>query len=248
MDQSAIVAATITWARNDSEEQLLLRSIKVLAQEKEIPTIITDATSAENFRAHLGRVPNCRVTAAHIPDVWAQTKSSLMTACSTKAKFILYTESDKELFFSGALQTFITAAPDTAALVFPARSTPSLRTFPESQIYTEGVINELCSWFVGVHADFSYGPILINRRLIPYLSLLPDDVGWGWRFFLYGIAARLGLELFPIVDDLVCPDEQRANTRAEQLHRMKQLQQNIQGLLHSQVVSDLDIESVQSDS
>ena len=85
--------------------------------------------------------------------------------------------------------------------------------------------------FVGQPGDYSYGPFLLNPRLAPYLNAVPGDIGWGWRHYLFALAARLGLRIAHIVDDLPCPDDQRVDDPAERGHRLKQLTQNVSGLL-----------------
>ena len=54
---------------------------------------------------------------------------------------------------------------------------------------------------------------------------------WGWRHFVFATAARAGYKIRHVVGDYPCPPDQREENDAERLHRLRQLQQNIQGLL-----------------
>jgi hypothetical protein len=124
------------------------------------------------------------------------------------------------------------AGDDGVGIVLAARSAGSFETFPEFQQHTETTINRSCAEVIGEHADFTYGPFLLNKMLIPYLERV-DDLGWGWRPYAFGIAHRLGYRIEFVEKELPCPVEQRADDRSERIYRMKQLSQNIQGLIHS---------------
>lgn len=103
-----------------------------------------------------------------------QVQARLRAAFQFSTDFILYTESDKQQFFQDKLEAFLrqaAVAPDVGA-VLAARSEASFATFPPVQRYTEGVINHLCEHFGGPPGDYSYGPMLLNRALLP----LPDTV------------------------------------------------------------------------
>lgn len=63
------------------------------------------------------------------------------------------------------------------------------------------------------------------------LNYVSDEIGWGWRPFLFALAHRLGYRVEFIVGDWLCPLEQREDNPAEQMLRMRQLSQSILGLL-----------------
>jgi hypothetical protein len=84
---------------------------------------------------------------------------------------------------------------------------------------------------VGEHGDYSYGPFLMRTTLAPHVQTLPHDIGWGWRHYIFAVAHRRGLHLAHVVDDLPCPEDQRTEDEGERLHRLRQLGQNVNGLL-----------------
>jgi hypothetical protein len=99
------------------------------------------------------------------------------------------------------------------------------------QRYTEGVINHLCGELLGAAGDYSYGPFLMNRGLLPYIANLHPRLGWGWRHFMFRAASREGLSVLHGVGDYPCPPGQRWEDEAERRHRMRQLSENILGLI-----------------
>jgi hypothetical protein len=101
---------------------------------------------------------------------------------------------------------------------------------------TETTINNCCSEIIGKNFDYTYGPFLLNSQLIPYLELVQEDLGWGWRPYMFGIAKRLNLEVQSCIKDFSCPLQQQDDSPGERLYRIKQLNQNIQGLLLSKSV------------
>jgi hypothetical protein len=79
--------------------------------------------------------------------------------------------------------------------------------------------------------------MLIHRALIPYLEFLTEDIGWGWRHYILGIAHRLGYSIVQCTGSLPCPTDQRADSRSELMHQMRQLSQNLQGLVLAMTIS-----------
>ncbi|HEX8150377.1 MAG TPA: hypothetical protein VF591_24550 [Pyrinomonadaceae bacterium] len=234
MDYKEVAVATMTWARDDAEGRLLRESLTRLA-ELNLPTFVTDGGSGRPLLDFLHSVPHFRVFEAGAPGVWPQARSSIEAAAdSTGAGFILYTEPDKRDFFRDNLRGFISHAPaDDVGVVLASRSAESFDTFPEFQRHTETAINRCCAEVLGVEADFTYGPFLLNRALVPHLVGADDAVGWGWRPYAFGTARRLGYRISHVERDLPCPPEQREDGEAERLYRIKQLGQNIQGLVSS---------------
>ncbi|HZS06283.1 MAG TPA: hypothetical protein VFD58_15685 [Blastocatellia bacterium] len=239
MDKSEVSVATITWARDGQEEKLLRESLRCLA-EKDLPAAITDGGSGPQFIDYLSSFPGFKVSGLTQPGVVAQMKSSLKTAAVFGTRFILYTESDKNLFFQHKLADFLSQAPDDdrCGIILASRSAASFSTYPESQRYIETVVNQLAGRITGRQGDYSYGPMLINRALIPCMELAEAAIGWGWRPYLVGIAHRAGYRIVHWEADLPCPPEQREDSREELIHRMRQLSQNVAGLIHSTSVPE----------
>ena len=147
--------------------------------------------------------------------------------------YLLYTEPDKQFFFEHRLKDFLEAASNhpEAGVILASRSRESLLTFPPMQRYTEGVINHLCGELMGVPCDYSYGPFLLNRTLVPFVESLDPRLGWGWRHSLFRTAHRQGLRVVPVTDDYPCPDNQRSEDDEDRAHRMRQLSENVLGLI-----------------
>ena len=128
---------------------------------------------------------------------------------------------------------FLRAAPghtDTG-VVLASRSADSFRTFPPMQRYTETVINTLCRELIGVDTDYSYGPFVLHRTLVPLAASMDPRIGWGWRHHLFRMTQRQGLRVVAIEGDYPCPEDQRAEDDAERAHRLRQLSQNLLGLI-----------------
>jgi hypothetical protein len=235
MDLSEVAVATLTWARDAAEERLLRESLTLLAGLG-APVFVTDGGSGGAFADFIRALPNFRVHEAAAPGVWPQARTSIRAAAdATDARFILYTEPDKREFFRDGLKGFISEAPsdDGVGVVLAYRSAESFATFPAFQQQTETAINRCCAEVLGVEADFTYGPFLLNRALVPRLTRAADSIGWGWRPYAFGTARALGLRVLHVEGHLPCPPEQREDGKAERLYRVKQLGQNVQGLLAS---------------
>lgn len=235
MDFGEVAVATMTWARDAAEERLLRESLTLLA-EFGAPVFVTDGGSGGPFLEFLHAVPHFRVFESGAPGAWPQARTSIGAAAdATAARFILYTEPDKRDFFRDSLREFISEAPSggDVGVVLASRSAESFATFPEFQRQTETAINRCCAEVLGVEADFTYGPFLLNRALVPHLGRAADSIGWGWRPYAFGTARARGYSVRHVEGRLPCPPEQREDGRAERLYRVKQLGQNIRGLLDS---------------
>ena len=238
MDKKDFSIATITWARDAREEELLRESLEQLAT-LDIPVFITDGGSGARFLNFLERFPQFKVLTAKEKGVWAQARTSMSVAYEANTRYILYTEPDKRDFFRNALSRLLSSAPtdDQVGVVLASRSAAGFATFPAFQQTTETTINHCCSEVIGKAVDYTYGPFLLNRRLVPYLNLVQEDIGWGWRPYTFGLAHRLGYQVTHLEDDFTCPEDQREDNPAERLYRMRQLSQNIQGLVLSTSVA-----------
>ena len=57
------------------------------------------------------------------------------------------------------------------------------------------------------------------------------NLGWGWRHAVFHAAHRGGLRVEHVIDDYPCPPDQRVEDDAERTHRLRQLSDNIRGLI-----------------
>ncbi len=232
MQENLVSVATITWARTEDEEAVLCGSLTALS-ETGLRVSVADAGTNASFTRFLRSLPGFVVTVPGERGLVAQVKASLDAAARFEMPFVLYTEPDKEVFFAGPLADFIgrAEAERDTGVVLAARSEASFNTFPPMQRYTEGVINHLCGELIGRVGDYSYGPFLLNRGLLPTLAELPPKTGWGWRPFVFLAAHRRKLRVSHIVGDYSCPPDQREEDDEERAHRLRQLGENISGLL-----------------
>jgi len=229
---SQITVATMTWVRTPQEEALLRRALTSLAGCG-LPVAVADSGISPDFLHFLERLPEFSVTVPADTGLVAQIKASFRTAAIRGSRYILYTEPDKEFFFERRLADFVEAVIDhpDAGVILAARSPESLLTFPPMQRYTEGVINHLCGELIGVECDYSYGPFLLNRTLLPFVDAMQPTLGWGWRHFIFRAAHRQGHRVLPVTGDYPCPDDQRTEDDGERAHRIRQLSENVLGLI-----------------
>ena len=232
METRDVAVATVTWARSAAEGDLLVRSLEVLAAAG-LPVAVADRGTSASFAECLTRLPGVCVTVPAEQGLVAQVRASLATAAESGRRFILYVESDKEQFIGAGMHEFIRRAPDghDVGVVLAARSPESVQTFPAMQRYTEGVIDYLAGELIGSVGDYSYGPFLMNSSLLPHLAGIEGRLGWGWRHFAFLTAHRRGLRVHHVSGDYPCPPDQRHESAADRTHRMRQLSQNILGLI-----------------
>ena len=227
-----VAVATITWARSEEEETLLRRSLELLAGSG-LPVAVADTGASPTFAAFLDRLPGVSVITTAGQGLVGQIQASLIRAATFGKPFLLYAEADKELFFERGVHEFLRRAPagSDIGVVVASRSDDSFRTFPPTQRYTEGVINQLCGELTGTAGDYSYGPFVMNACLLPHVTRLEHRLGWGWRHFMFLTAHHQGLQVVHIRGDYPCPVAQRVEGAAERGHRLRQLSQNILGLV-----------------
>jgi hypothetical protein len=223
-----VAIATITWARSTEEDRRLRRSLTRLTATA-FPIAVADSGRTPAFSSFLASRPALTVIVER-GGLVAQVEASLQLAAGFGSPFILYTEPDKELFFE-YVERFAARAARRGGLTLAARSRKSFATYPRTQRYAERVINDLCGEAVGRPGDYSYGPFLFPRTLLRHLLPLPADVGWGWRHHAFQQAHRRRLEIHHLPGDYPCPVDQRVDDAVERAHRLRQLSQNIQGLL-----------------
>lgn len=230
MDKHSLALATITWARDEKEEKLLGESLTALSQLG-IPVFVTDGGSAPSHQHLVRNLPN--VSFFQAKGLWAQAKKSLSEAHLSGAQTILYTEPDKLRFFQHHLPKMLENSrwDEKSGVVLAARSAKAFASFPAFQQMTETTINRCCAEITGLATDYLYGPFLFTTKLLPYLEVLPETCGWGWRSFLFVKAHLLGYTLQGIEGDYFCPPDQQSDDSHERIYRMKQLAQNIDGIV-----------------
>jgi hypothetical protein len=229
MEETTI--ATITLARNASEERVILAAMGAL---KGRPIIAADGGSRPRFIDGLHKL-GAQIVCPKGKGLVAQVKAALRAALdASDVPLILYTEPDKQPFFEKQLIAFLEkcAKQRRADLCFAARDKKSFKTFPEGQQRTERFVNESAGLLLGKEADYCYGPILLSRAAAALAVDAPEHLGWGWRFWLAGRAAKAGLKQCVVELPLPCPAQQRReNSRKDQIYRIKQARQNLEGLL-----------------
>jgi hypothetical protein len=227
-----VAVVTMTLARSNEEADLLARSLARLSIQR-WPLIVTDGGSTDELVGRLGRIEHVQVLRA--TGLVPQLKRSIVAALETDADFLLYTEPDKDDFFRQHVGSLVEQSRGHMAagrvLACAARSPAAFQTFPPSQQRAEREINRLCSESLGVSGDFSYGPFLMPRLVASHVSRAPDDLGWGWRHFIFAVASRLGCSLRMIEGDYLCPMADRLETEEDARHRESQLRQNRRGLV-----------------
>jgi hypothetical protein len=231
-----IAVATITLARQPSEERLLLSSLEALSRVG-LRVAVADGGSPAPFVKALRQLPGLKVRVVREPrSLLRQVRTAFDCAREWRTKALLYTEPDKEDFFSTHLVRVLRESLEgnfAHGVSVAARSPEAFLTFPVTQRLTEDVLNRLCGALTGVHTDYSYGPFVLEPRMADYLDTLPDDIGWGWRPFVFALAGRLNHPVSSVVGDFVCPEADRAESAADRTHRMRQLAQNVAGLVRA---------------
>jgi hypothetical protein len=228
----SVALVTMTWARTSSDEDLLLRSLAA-ATTLGLPVAIADRHGRPEFVERLSRLPHTVVVPAGAEGLVPQIMAAFDAAAAFGPEMLLYSEPDKHAFFARAAARLLESSQRhrTPAMVLAARSDDSFATFPPMQRYTESIVNHLCAELVGVAGDYSYGPFLMPGRLLSRIRALPPNLGWGWRLAAFRAAAREGLPILHVPDDLPCPVDQRREDDADRVHRLRQLSENLLGLI-----------------
>ena len=231
MNLSDIAVATITRVRGRYDERTVRQSLSTLVGAG-IPVAASDGGSPGRFVDWLRRLPN--LTLANRGDsLVRQVRASVAAAHKTGRPFILYTEPDKRDFFDGGLADFVGRASiaGSIGIQLAARSKSALTTFPPFQRLAEASASELCRRTIGADTDYFYGPFLVRRELARLVSGASDDLGWGWRPFLFVTARRLGYRVVGIPGDYECPRDQRSEQNRDKEYRLRQFSDNARGLL-----------------
>jgi hypothetical protein len=232
MNSADVAVATLTWARSREESLGLARSLLALT-ERGLPVVVANREGEPSLPHMLRSLSEVAVVAPQTPGLVGQIKASVGAAAAIGTRFVLYTEPDKELFFATRLSDFIERAPDDAdvGVVLAARSRSAFDSFPAAQRQAEAIINTLTSEATGVTGDYSYGPFLMARSVVDDVMRLSDHVGWGWRPATFLAACRRRLTLRHITGDYRCPEDQTIERPTDRSYRLRQLSENIQGLI-----------------
>jgi hypothetical protein len=234
MRLNSLSVATVTRARGAREEDLIARTLNGLSNLG-LPVVVSDGGSSAAFLDSLSGIPQLALTLPEHPGLVGQVKASVRMARESGSAYILYLESDKELFVTGPMTNFIESAiaePDTG-VILASRSRRSFDTFPPFQRRTESAFNTVASEVIGLEADYLYGPFLMEHSVAAHVEAAAADLGWGWRPFIFASAPRLGRRVHAIEGDYVCPSEQANEDDEDRLHRLWQLRQNIEGLTNA---------------
>ena len=229
---SEFAVATVTWARSDAEGKALMRSLARLA-DAGVPIAIADRGGNPGFADSLHHLAGVALTVAAKQGLIRQVQASFKLAATFNTSFILYTEPDKEELFANRLRSFVERAPkdNGVGVVLASRSPAAFATFPPMQRYTEGVVNHLCGEVIGIAGDYAYGPFVMNRVLLAHIASLDPTLGWGWRPSTFLAARRQALKVVHVIDEHACPLDQRAEDATDRAHRLRQLSENIMGLV-----------------
>lgn len=229
MQVSEVGVVTITLARHVEEERALLSALNVLRGCR-FPVIAAHGGPGRNF---IGRLTGFgfQVELSKKRGLVKQVKTGFRAALNAwPRKGIVYTEPDKYPFFGERLTQFIARASG-ADVGIAARDARSFATFPKGQQWTEAFTNEAAELVLGINSDYCYGPLLLSRKAAKMALEAPEDLGWGWRFWLIARAKRMGLKITVVRMNLPCPEEQRGeDTRADRIYRLKQMRQNLEGM------------------
>lgn len=232
MDLKDVSIATITWARDEREESLLRKALEEL-NRFDIPIFITDGGSNSLFIEYISSLANITITSTEKKGLYNQVTNSLSAAFESGSKFIFYTEPDKFKFFKLHLREMLNSVlvNEATGIITASRSEQAFKTFPSFQHSCETTINNCCTEITQQNIDFTYGPFILNRSLVPYLEGLKETIDWGWRPYIFCIAYRLGYTIEDFVGAFECPPDQREDDAKERIYRMKQLSQNIEGIV-----------------
>lgn len=232
LNANEVTVATITLARNEAEEQTLTKALTELARHG-LRIVAADGGSRPSFVQFLNGLQNVRVLHGVTGGVWPQAKAAVQAAALAGGEWIVYTEPDKEAFFRSGLPALLREARigESTGVVMASRSAEGFATFPAFQQMTETAINNCCAEVTGLRADHCYGPFLFAKQLTASLSTVNEDIGWGWRPYTFVSAHRSGLSVSAYENDFFCPEDQRDDDAGERLYRMKQLEQNIRGIV-----------------
>jgi hypothetical protein len=231
-----VAIVTMTCARSPAEGRLLQRTLRTLSKTG-FPIYVGEGGSSRDFIRGLRRLPNlhaCSLNTNCKPTSVNQLRAAFVRAEETHPDYLLYTEPDKRAFFAHGLPMLIQTAAlgsPRPRLVLAARTLRGFATFPKGQQIAEGFMNRLCGEALGQLGDYTYGPMLICDRLLKQTPPLPENLGWGWRFFLMAVAHQLRKPVVLRTVRTQSPASQRDEDDAPARdYRLRQLIENVTGL------------------
>src|SRR4029078_260923 len=118
-----IAVATMTLAHSFDEEVALRNALRALADVR-LRVTPPDGGSSPAFKAFVGSLPGFGVETPTEPGLVGQVKTSVQSAAVHGTPFVLYTEPDKEPFFTTGLREFVAKAPSASdvGVVLASRS------------------------------------------------------------------------------------------------------------------------------
>lgn len=238
MSCEKLAVSTITFARNEKEENLILEGLSSLSAKKVPSIFVVDGGSRKEFLEQLKTIPKIFLISSLGDGLQNQIAESLKKAKESGAPFIFYTESNKAWFFKEKADEFIEKALNLAekdpafGMAIASRTPESFSTFPPFQRYEESVVNKLIADFGGLeqNGDYTYGPRIISSSLIPYLDRISGDLGWGWMSFLLIVGKRLGKNIHTVSLDLPCPPDEQKETEKDKVYRLKQFKNQVDAI------------------
>jgi len=175
----SVAVVTMTLARSVAEAQLLELSLAELSKGP-WPIFVGDGGSDPDFvqrLAHLRRVQVLRPAPGRKRTLVNQLRAAFERAQEFEPDYFLYTEPDKRTFFRRGVRLLAQAAAGASgpapALVVAARNPKAFASFPQGQQAAESIMNQICGDAFQMVGDYTYGPLLISRRLIEYVRLVP---------------------------------------------------------------------------
>jgi hypothetical protein len=236
-----LAIVTMSRARTQEEEACLTESLSRLSAMG-LPIYVGEGGSRSSFVGRLLALSNVTVSYPNpsIPcSLVGQLRAAFARAAEIKPDYVVYTEPDKLEFFRTGLHRMLRMLArevergPAPGLVLASRSSRGMSTFPLGQQVAERYINEICAEALDQPGDYTYGPLILHRRLLEYMPVIPSEVGWGWRFFMIAVARQLRLPVKLCVVPNTCPRSQRGedDPRARQ-YRLRQLEENVTGLVH----------------
>lgn len=233
----AIGISTITLARSLREEHRITTALHILHKNlaqagRQTPIVVVDGGSGKVFINTIREIPGIDIQITDKKGLFPQVIKSLTWAKELGARAILYTESDKTLFFPQVSifldesEKIIRQDPDFG-LILAARSPESFVTYPPVQRYEEQKVNAQLTKLTGLDTDYTYGPRIISPDLIEHLQTLPKNVGWGWLSAAVVIAKKLGKKMHAVTMDFPCPEEDLIETERDKKYRQQQAQDHM---------------------
>jgi hypothetical protein len=212
---------------------VLRQALEALSRQR-LPVAVADRGSSPAFTRFLRGLPGFTVITNVDGGLVGQVCAALSGAAGFGRPHILYTEPDKEEFFQARLSAFLSSAPEAGrrpGVVIAARDAISFSSYPPFQQRAERIINDLCADVTGIPGDYSYGPFLMPAEMLHHVLAVEATIGWGWRHRVFLTAHREQRLLVHVAGTHPCPPDGQQEDAAERAHRLRQLSQNILGLI-----------------